>query len=155
MLVSARLCTHRLRGWDGNRELHFILGNRTVLFQRYLLDRLTTSELVRVIAHPSYWDHTDRDRAIARQELELRARGAFECASMGQLPLPSVLLQLIGQFHSSAITPARPVHLHPPSYLAAVTAIQAELSADSVTGHARAASQLFALDAARKKQRHE
>lgn len=158
--VSSHLCTHRLRGENNNRpELSFMLAYICSL-RRYLLDRLTDSELACVVEMPPpYVDgRYVEGRRVAQRELDLRTRGAFECSSLGQLPLPPELLQLIGQFHSPSITPAKPARLRPLSYTSAVAAIRAELAAapDPTAGHARAASQMDALHHAesRKKQRH-
>lgn len=157
LYVSARLCSHRLRGWDSNKELHFILGCKGIAYERYLLDRMTEVELAHVVATPHPWcsDTGNHECKIAQRELDLRARGDFERSSLGQLALPSVLVQLIGQFHSPAITPSKPVRLRPPSYTARVEAIRKEMQlADPAPGQTRAVSQMLALEeGSRKKHR--
>lgn len=120
--------------------------NSTHWSQSFLVSRFTDAELMMV------------EDALRRQTTHIvtgflrvlsnRTRATFAASSLGQLPLPADLVQRIGQFYSGAITPHRPVALRPPSYLARVAAIRAELTADaSEAGQARAVSQMTTLDA--------
>lgn len=125
----------------------------------FIMERLTEAEHARLehVLH-THWPRDTIQNADSRIQLfmrylQRRKRVDFVCASMGQLPLPAVLVQLVGQFHSSEITPSRPAPLRPPSYLARVAAIRAELDADPSTGETRAASQMESLERVGKRAR--
>ena len=138
--ISADLFCYRM-GLDDHVIDNIYWGYCSSWTHGYLLDRLTDLECVQVETNLRMRQHNPL-RGFTRV-LSARTRTTVALSSLGQLPLPAVLVQHIAQFCSEAITPARPVALRPPSYLARVAAIRTEIP---VTGEARAASQMAQLE---------